>query len=411
MKALYLVNMDEGNFGGLFKATYERLKRHQNEQRIVNINYYDSPIIAQVKEKVFRKVPLKKPKDNYQYKERTIHNLNAVRGITYYKNKILKNEKEILDTIFERFLKKNTQDLTTFDMIHAHWGYPNGYLAYQLAQKYQLPYFITFHGSDLNNIQKHQKEYLLKAMENAAKCFFVSQQLLENAKEIGYSGKNALITYNGVDPNVFQPVEKSQQEDEKRVGYIGALEKVKGADLLVELYAKIQEKHPTVSLMIIGDGSLKETLVTESRSKQLMVEFVPQVPFDSIPKYLGQIDVLVMPSRNEGLGMIILEAHAMGVPVVATKVGGIPEAIGNEADLVDMDQQLIENMANRVSQILTNKAIDVREYRDRIATDFSWETIVALEESVYSDYISDRDIDTRATVDNRIKNERNNYID
>lgn len=390
MKSLYLVNMKEEHFGGLFKATYERLKRHTDEQHIVNINYYDSLLIAKVKQIIFRHQPLKQAKNNYQYKELTIHNLNINRDIIYYINKLLKREQKNLDAMFNFFLKKNTQDLTKIDLIHAHWGYPNGYLAYQLGEKYQIPYFITFHGSDVNNIQPQQQKYLLEAMEKASQCFFVSQQLLDNAKKMGYSGVNATINYNGVDTNEFKISGKLPQ-DKKVVGYIGALEKVKGADLLSELFAAIKKKNPTVSFVIIGEGTLKESVQAEALTNDLDVHFVGQIPFEEIPNYLQTIDVLVMPSRNEGLGMIILEAHAMGIPVVAAKVGGIPEAIGHEEDLIDFDEQLVDQMAQRTVTLLTKQNDQRIDYRQRVVDQFSWEQSVNQEKLFYRSQLVDEE--------------------
>ena len=215
MKILYLVNMKEGHAGGLFKATYERIMRHNDKASsyIENINYHDSRIITFIKERLFKKESLKLTNRDYVYESLKIHNLNFVRGIRYYFNKIFNLEKNNLDDMVAALIGKNKKELAEADIIHAHWGYPNGYLAYQASKQYDIPYFITFHGSDLNNIQDKEAVFLLEAMENAEKCFFVSKQLLENAITLGYSGLNAEITYNGVDLEHFKIPDKSLQEN------------------------------------------------------------------------------------------------------------------------------------------------------------------------------------------------------
>ncbi len=385
MKILYLVNMKEGHAGGLFKATYERIMRHNDKASsyIENINYHDSRIITFIKERLFKKESLKLTNRDYVYESLKIHNLNFVRGIRYYFNKIFNLEKNNLDDMVAALIGKNKKELAEADIIHAHWGYPNGYLAYQASKQYDIPYFITFHGSDLNNIQDKEAVFLLEAMENAEKCFFVSKQLLENAITLGYSGLNAEITYNGVDLEHFKIPDKSLQEN-KIVGYIGSLEPVKGADRLPELFEQIAVKSEEMpDFIIVGEGSLKQEIQKAFEMSELPVQMPGQIAFEKIPKILKGIDVLVVPSRNEGLGMVILEANAMGIPAVGTNIGGIPEAIGYQENLIEPDEELIENMAQRVTTILDNDREDPEKYRNRVRNQFLWEDIVEIEHQHY----------------------------
>lgn len=385
MKILYLVNMKEGHAGGLFKATYERIMRHNDKASsyIENINYHDSRIITFIKERLFKKESLKLTNRDYVYESLKIHNLNFVRGIRYYFNKIFNLEKNNLDDMVAALIGKNKKELAEADIIHAHWGYPNGYLAYQASKQYDIPYFITFHGSDLNNIQDKEAVFLLEAMENAEKCFFVSKQLLENVITLGYSGLNAEITYNGVDLEHFKIPDKSLQEN-KIVGYIGSLEPVKGADRLPELFEEIAVKSEEMpDFIIVGEGSLKQEIQKAFEMSELSVQMPGQIAFEKIPKILKGIDVLVVPSRNEGLGMVILEANAMGIPAVGTNIGGIPEAIGYQENLIEPDEELIENMAQRVTTILDNDREDPEKYRNRVRDQFLWNDIVEIEHQHY----------------------------
>lgn len=377
--------MKQGHAGGLFKATYERISRHNNKARsyIENINYYDGQIVTFIKERLLKKDSLKRTGEEYAYESLKVHNLNFVRGIEYYFNKIFNLEKNNLDGMLKAFIKKNQDEIVDADLIHAHWGYPNGYIAYQISERYNIPYFITFHGSDINNIQRKETAFLLEAMENAENCFFVSQQLLDNAKALGYSGVNGVVTYNGVDIERFNIPDKSLQQN-KRVGYIGALKKVKGADLLPQLFQEIVLKNKEhVDFVIVGDGPLRKEIQTKIEANNLPVKLLGQIGFDEIPKVLEGVDVLVVPSRNEGLGMVILEANAMGIPVVGTNIGGIPEAIGYKENLIEPNEEIVENMAHRVSVILANDREDPNKYRKRVEDHFLWEDIVEIERQYY----------------------------
>lgn len=384
--------MKEGHAGGLFKATYERIIRHNENwpSYIENINYFDSQVIAFIKERLFKKSSLEISSKDYIYESLKIHNLNFVRGIKYYVNKLLNFEKNNLDDMVSAFIQKNKEVISDSDIIHAHWGYPNGYIAYQVSERYGIPYFITFHGSDLNNIKEKEAVFILEAMENAEKCFFVSKQLLQNAMALGYSGSNAEITYNGVDIDRFKVPDKSLQEN-KIVGYIGSFESVKGADLLPDLFEKIaQNCEEEIDFVIVGDGSLRPDIETAIEASELSVKLPGQLAFEEIPKILEGIDVLVVPSRNEGLGMVILEANAMGIPVVGTNVGGIPEAIGYKENVIASDEDLIENMAQRVVTILENERENPDKYRNRILDYFLWEDIIEIEHQHYLNALEKR---------------------
>lgn len=385
MKSLYIVNMKEGNAGGLFKATYERIIRHNMNGTgfIKNINYYDSKTIVFLKEHFLKKETLKYSRESYTYDSLLVSNLNFKRGLKYYFNRVFNFEKNNLNSILNSFIKKNINEIVEADLIHAHWGYPNGYIAYELSKKYSIPYFLTFHGSEINNAKEKEVLFLLEAMENAEKCFFVSKQLLINAKALGYSGKNAAITYNGVDIDRFKIPDKSLQQN-KKVGYIGALKPIKGADLLPYIYQEIARKSEEhVDFVIVGDGPLKEEIQTKVEASNLPVQLTGQIDFEEVPKILEGIDVLVVPSRNEGLGMVILEANAMGIPVVGTNVGGIPEAIGYKENLIEPNEDMIENMAQRVRAILENDREDPNKYRKRVEDHFLWEDIIEIEREYY----------------------------
>jgi len=121
--------------------------------------------------------------------------------------------------------------------------------------------------------------------------------------------------------------EFSVAADDILVGMVGRLEPVKGPQYLIEAAKLVLDKVPHIKFMIVGDGSLRASL--ETRCNQLGIS--DRVVFtnwrEDIPQLLSILDVLVLPSLNEAVGRILLEAGAVGVPAVATYVGGVPEVV------------------------------------------------------------------------------------
>ncbi|MDN6194460.1 MAG: glycosyltransferase [Alkalibacterium sp.] len=381
MKIVYIANLNLHVKGGLFKATFERISRIKDqvdETFVINNNFYDSEIINSVKKVLNRKDSRFKKPEKSNYKNVQINNANFRRTIFFYIKRVLK----LMSTengMVRHYLKHFREELESADIIHAHFGWVNGYIAYELSKKLNKPYFITLHGSDVNKVWNHNRSRLIKAMEQAETCFFVSNQLLEQAKKLGYSGENALVTYNGVDTKLFSKEDKVRHN---RVGFVGTLKKVKGADFLPNIFSSVEKHNGETGFIVIGDGPLRNQIEQKFNELALEVEMPGLVDYDDVPELLKTMDVLVVPSRNEGLGMIALEANAMGIPAVGSAVGGIPEAIGFKENLITYNDDLPENMGERVSEIL-NIEIDPSRYRRRILNIFDWDKIVEIESAVY----------------------------
>ena len=163
------------------------------------------------------------------------------------------------------------------------------------------------------------------------------------ARHEGFSHKVQVI-YNGIDPAQYTPeaVPASQQSlgipsGHPVVTFAGRLEYGKGPDLFVEAAGLVHQKRPDAYFLVVGDGPLRTVLQTRVNEKCLPAVFVGRQA--DLRVALGVSRVLVVPSRQEAFGRVLIEAMAMGVPVVATRVGGIPEVCtdGQTALLVSAD--------------------------------------------------------------------------
>jgi glycosyltransferase involved in cell wall biosynthesis len=322
-----------------------------------------------------------------------------VNGIKY---KYATSSRNVLDIFNSKILKKSNQikdsrevaeDLfykikdNKFDIIHAHGMYdPSaGLVAKLLSQKLGVPYIVTCHGSDINLLMPLAKELYIDVLENAAKVIFVSNALLNKAKSFEYPGKNSVVIPNGIEPDDFKPLDKEKIKEElglskKVVGFVGNLIPVKRADKFPELFSYISSIYDT-EFLVVGDGELRKGIENECKKRKLQIKFVGRVPNEDVPYYMNAMDVMILPSRNEGFGAVVIEAQGCGVSVVGSSNGGIPEAIGGGGIVVEEGKDFEKRFAQSIVKLLKNP-IDESYLRKR-ANEFAWKNIVGKEIEVY----------------------------
>jgi len=298
---------------------------------------------------------------------------------------IAKQAKDFVHCVESRF------DLSSFDLIHAHGMYtpPAGLIAQILSEKYSKPYVLTVHGDGVNILMEKRKKLYLGVFESAQAVIFVSNALLEKARSFGYSGKNAVVIPNGYDPQIFRSLDKDQvrrqlgiyTEGYKYVGFVGSLIEIKRADKLVEIFDLIRKGYPKVKFIVVGDGHLRDKMEREAGAKGLEVLFTGMLDQSEVAKYMNAMDVMVLPSRIEGFGAVVIEAQACGTCVVGSSNGGIPEAIGFEEYVVEEGADFEERIAKKVVEVLQS-GYDRQKIVQR-AQKYTWEYIVKMEKQVY----------------------------
>ncbi|WP_331710072.1 glycosyltransferase [Fervidobacterium ngatamarikiense] len=294
-------------------------------------------------------------------------------------------------------IEKNA-DVSSYDIIHAHGMFrvPAGIVAFFIAEKYRKPYILTLHGSDVNYMMKKWRKKYIPFLERAARTIFVSNALLERAKQFGYSGKNAMVVPNGFDPDIFKPLEKELIRKElgiyspgyKYVGFVGNLNYVKRADKLTEIFLKIAKSIGHVKFIVVGDGQLRRKLEKSLRDENLEAVLIGRVSQVDVAKYMNAMDVMILPSRNEGFGAVVIEAQACGTCVVGSNNGGIPEAIGFEEHVVEEGPDFEERFTKKVVEVLRS-GYDRQKIVQR-AQKYTWEYIVKMEKQVYEAVLQEK---------------------
>jgi glycosyltransferase involved in cell wall biosynthesis len=170
----------------------------------------------------------------------------------------------------------------------------------------------------------------------ADRIICVSQEVARFAEQvIGLPGGKLVVIPNGIDPRRFENLPARNQarllhglpEEALIIGAIGRPRPVKGYTFLLQAFERLAQEHPASLLLFVGDGPDKMSLMRQAAGYNLndRVYFLPDQ--EDIPALLPALDILAVPSLFEGMPNVALEAMAAGLPVAATRVGGVPEVV------------------------------------------------------------------------------------
>jgi len=265
-----------------------------------------------------------------------------------------------------------------FDLIDAHYYYPDGVAAAMLAGWLKKPFVITARGTDLNLIPSYRlpRRMIQWAAGQAAGSIGVCSALLDVLREMGADDDRLHVMRNGVDLQRFAP--RPQSECRARLGLpmqgrllvsVGHLVERKGHHLVIEALDHL----PGVSLVIVGDGEERERLraAAAQPGRQGRVFFAGAQPNVALSDWYSAADALVLASSREGWANVLLESMACGTPVVATRIWGTPEVVAapEAGELVDRrDASAIAQAVLRLFARLPDR-VAVRRYAEH----FGWE--------------------------------------
>jgi teichuronic acid biosynthesis glycosyltransferase TuaC len=217
-------------------------------------------------------------------------------------------------------------------VLDAHYLWPDGVAAAELAARLHLPYVLTARGSDLNVVANDAgvRRRIVAAAASAFACFAVSAALCERfASVAGLPRERIVEVRNGVDLERFRPGDRAAAR--RRLGLpaagrvllgVGRLVPGKGFDRAAAALARLPAD---VRLVLVGDGPARRAIAAAGGDR---VRFLGTLPSDLVALAYCAADLLVLPSEREGWPNVVTEALAAGLRVVATAVGGIPEILG-----------------------------------------------------------------------------------
>ena len=332
--------------------------------------------------------------------------------------------------LFRRFMASHVDMLKGYDAVIAH-SFCGGLFALAAHQRFGVPYYVTWHGSDVHTHPWRVPVILedTRAVMESARCnFFVSRALLDASERI-ISAKDVLSVSSGVSPVRKEVLYNGVSEDfvkyspegraavreryglaheDKVVAFVGNLVTVKNVLSLPDIFAQVASRFAEVTgslsdscgrsgrlkFWIVGDGKLRAQLEKacserllchcEERSpsrhceehSDVAIRFFSNQPSPVMPDIMNCIDVLVLPSLNEGLPLVCAEALSCGAAVVGSDVGGIAEVIGSE-NVVPLGDSFVNGMAEKVVAALVGQSPS-----QTLPADISWARTAALELSI-----------------------------
>ena len=284
-------------------------------------------------------------------------------------------------------LKKIIHDGYDFDVIDAHYFYPDGVAATILGKLLNKPVVITARGSDLNVYTYYTIPRLLIrwAAEKASALITVCQALKDVLLSLSVDNNKVTVIRNGVDLEKFFPLlERENLRDKLGVNgrvllMVGRLVNLKGHHLAIRALVQMDN----TCLLIAGDGIERpslERLVCELKLTD-RVKFLGSVEHTELQQYYSIADALLLVSSSEGWANVILEAMACGTPVVATNVGGTSEIVLSPEAGVLIDERSVDGVIAGISKLFANYP-DRNKTRE-FAEKFSWLQTSILQKTLF----------------------------
>jgi glycosyltransferase involved in cell wall biosynthesis len=280
-----------------------------------------------------------------------------------------------------------------FNLIDAHYFYPDGVAAALLACYFNKPLVITARGSDINLLAQYAvpRRLMQWAAQRANACVGVSHALTQRMAQLGFPEDRLKTLPNGVDSSLFQL--QTQAPSRKALAWpntptllmVGNLVENKGQHLAIEALLHL----PHFRLVLVGEGPQRANLERLSSNLHLSsrVQFLGQVAPAQLALCYSAADLLLLPSSREGWPNVLLEAMACGTPVVATRVGGMAEIVRSPAAGQLMAQRTVASLVQAV-QALWGK-LPARSAVRACALGHGWQAITQAQLSLFHDVVQE----------------------
>ena len=285
------------------------------------------------------------------------------------------------------------------DILHSQ-SVAIGWHAFIAKKVLHKPYLVWVRGYSEYLSWRFRKLISKPALKNADAVIALTEDMKREIQK--FCDRGALVIPNGIDLERFEGLPRGNirrqlkiTNGQKIIIFVGTLYSIKGVKYLIQAMKLIKNGNRNARLMLVGNGKERQSL--EELTKELDLEedvtFVGKVPNEEVPQYMIASDVFVLPSLSEGFPNVILEAMACGLPIVVTKVRGLPEIIEEGKNGFLVEPRSPEQIAEKVLQLLEDD--DLRERISRNNKEkvkqYSWERIMRRLEDVYRNLVKQED--------------------
>jgi len=292
------------------------------------------------------------------------------------------------------FFSRKLLQKKKYDLSHSFFSVPCGFISLILKMEFGLPYVVSLRGSDVPGysdrfgfmyaILTPVIKYIWKKAEAVVSNSDGLKELALKAspeQEIG-------IIYNGIDIDRFRPnLDKKTTENFIITPGASRITKRKGLDYLIRAVASLLSKYPQIILKIMGEGNEKENLIalTAELKIEKNVQFLGRIAREKTAQYYQEANVFVLPSFNEGMSNAMLEALAVGLPLIATETGGTKELIKENKNGFTILMGDSFDLAEKIEKLIKDQALCIQMGQEsrKLAEGMSWQEVAEQYFQVY----------------------------
>ena len=316
------------------------------------------------------------------FQEKFAENITIYKVGVHKKNLHFWRKAEVIEWLakarfhYHRLLREND-----YDLVHAFFGFPTGWLCYRTANK--LPYIISLRGSDVPG--KHARLKLdykilgpvFKAIWKKAAVLVACSEGLKTRALHFLPSVSIDVIPNGVELERFYPVESSKAAESLRLLTVGRLSVTKRVEMLITAVQMLHKAGYKVHFTIVGGGGLEDELrqIILERNLGDIIEITGRIEPEKMPQVYRQNDIFVSASMQEGMSNAMLEAMASGLPIITTRCEGVEELITDNGIVVE------EAKAEAIAEVIKKLADDQKVCRQmsiaarKRAEQFNWGSI------------------------------------
>jgi D-inositol-3-phosphate glycosyltransferase len=297
----------------------------------------------------------------------------------------------------------------SYDVVHSHY-WLSGLVGARLKARWQVPHVVMFHtlGEIKNRASygEHEPPQRIAAegevLRSADRVICATDQEAASLRQLyGAGADQVAVIPLGVDLERFRPVAKGDARealglthDERIILFVGRIEPLKGLDILINAAAMLESDVDCSVLVVGGDEASQPqvdqlTELARDRGLENRIAFVGAVDHDTLPLYYNAADVCVVPSHYESFGLVAVEAMASGVPVVASRVGGLAGTVKDGETGYLIPWLCPEPFAERIELLLENEPLrnNLGLAAREAMTRYRWENVAGAVLELYESLI------------------------
>jgi len=286
-----------------------------------------------------------------------------------------------------RFIRKEILSQKKIDIIHSHLSYPAGFLGTIIQKREKIPCVLTEHSWIKKYFRSRiHKLCVLYTLKHCTCVVAVSHALKDDISL--YCKRQIQVIPNVIEMKKFSLSDARKKANNLNIGILGGMGNYrKGLDILIKAVSLLKDMELTVH--IGGDGKLLSTF--KDMAKELDVSrkciFYGEIKPENIQDFYSKLDFYILPSRDETFGVVVVEAMACGLPVIATKCGGPEEIITKETGVL-IDKEDPQELARAIRSVAGNlSSYNRKAIRNYVLEKYDKDLFVASVSEVYQELL------------------------